>query len=93
MAEDVSHGANEIEQLSGEAAAAASDTSAATEEQLAVNQEISSSAQTLSKLAEDLQVEMKTFQSIIAKKKYESEQQVFGQVVRFFYWIGKVTSK
>ncbi len=58
MAEDVSHGTNEIEQLSSEAAAAAS---AATEEQLAVNQEISSSAQTLLKLAEDLQVEIRHF--------------------------------
>ncbi|CAM3264817.1 methyl-accepting chemotaxis protein [Filibacter tadaridae] len=61
MADEVTNGANEIQNLSGQAAAGASDTSAATEEQLAVTEEISVSAQTLAKLAEELQVEMKHF--------------------------------
>ncbi|WP_438312760.1 methyl-accepting chemotaxis protein [Sporosarcina sp. FA9] len=61
MADEVTNGANEIKNLSSEAAAGASDTSAATEEQFAVNEEISASAQTVAKLAEDLQTEMKHF--------------------------------
>lgn len=61
MADEVSHGANEIQQLSSAAAASAGDTSAATEEQLAVTEEISASAQALARLADDLQTEMNHF--------------------------------
>ncbi len=61
MADEVKNGANEIQILSGEAAAGASETSAATEEQLAVTEDISASAQSLAKLADELQEEMKHF--------------------------------
>ncbi|MBE1556651.1 methyl-accepting chemotaxis protein [Sporosarcina limicola] len=61
MAVEVTNGANEVQHLSSESAASAGDTSAATEEQLAVTEEISASAQALSKLADDLQMEMKHF--------------------------------
>lgn len=61
MADEVKNGANEIQILSGEFASGASETSAATEEQLAVTEEISASAQSLAKLADDLQTEMKHF--------------------------------
>jgi methyl-accepting chemotaxis protein len=61
MADEVKNGANQIQILSGESASGASETSAATEEQLAVTEEISASAQSLAKLADDLQTEMKHF--------------------------------
>lgn len=55
MAESVSEGALEVQRLATHAADGANDTSAATEEQLAANEEISSNAQTLADLAEELQ--------------------------------------
>lgn len=61
MANEVTNGANEIKILSSKAAIGANETSAATEEQFAVNEEISESAQTVAKLADDLQTEMKNF--------------------------------
>lgn len=61
MADEVMRGSSEIRELSMGANDAAADTSAATEEQLAVSQEISDSAHSLAKLAEDLQQELSRF--------------------------------
>lgn len=61
MADEVKSGSSEIHDLSMEATNAASNTSAATEEQLAVSLEISDSAHSLAKLAEDLQQELIKF--------------------------------
>ncbi|WP_336822352.1 methyl-accepting chemotaxis protein [Sporosarcina sp. USHLN248] len=61
MSDEVTKGANEVRELSTKGAMAASDTSAATEEQLATNHEISESAQILAKLSEDLQKELSHF--------------------------------
>ena len=55
MAESVSEGALEVQRLATHAADGANDTSAATEEQLAANEEITSNAQVLADLAEVLQ--------------------------------------
>ncbi|MBD7984711.1 hypothetical protein H9649_08970 [Sporosarcina sp. Sa2YVA2] len=61
MADEVMRGSGEIRELSIGANDAAADTSAATEEQLAVSQEISDSSYGLAKLAEDLQQELSRF--------------------------------
>lgn len=61
MADEVMRGSGEIRELSIGAHDAAADTSAATEEQLAVSQEISDSSYGLAKLAEDLQQELSRF--------------------------------
>ena len=50
-----------MEELAIQAAAEAQSTSAATEEQLAANEEITSSSQTLAELAEQLQNDMSRF--------------------------------
>lgn len=55
MAESVSGGAREVQRLATLAADGANDTSAATEQQIAANEEISSNAQALADLAEVLQ--------------------------------------
>ena len=55
MTESVSEGSLEVQRLAARAADGANDTSAATEEQLAANEEITSNAQTLADLAEALQ--------------------------------------
>ncbi|TQR17389.1 methyl-accepting chemotaxis protein [Psychrobacillus vulpis] len=55
MAESVSEGSLEVQRLAALAADGANDTSAATEEQLAANEEITSNAQSLADLAEVLQ--------------------------------------
>lgn len=55
MAESVSEGSLEVQRLATQAADGANDTSAATEEQLAANEEITSNAQVLADLAETLQ--------------------------------------
>ncbi|WP_391120396.1 methyl-accepting chemotaxis protein [Psychrobacillus sp. L3] len=55
MAESVSEGSLEVQRLAAIAADGANDTSAATEEQLAANEEITASAQSLTDLAETLQ--------------------------------------
>lgn len=55
MAESVSQGAIEVQRLAILAADGANDTSAATEQQIAANEEISSNAQALADLAEALQ--------------------------------------
>lgn len=55
MAESVSQGALEVQRLATLAADGANDTSAATEQQIAANEEISANAQALSDLAEALQ--------------------------------------
>ena len=61
MAESVTESAQQVQALATNAADGASDTSAATEEQLAANEEISSSAQSLANLAEKLQSEVSHF--------------------------------
>ncbi|MEI4769617.1 methyl-accepting chemotaxis protein [Psychrobacillus sp. FJAT-51614] len=61
MAESVTESAQQVQALAANAADGASDTSAATEQQLASNQEISSSAQSLANLAEKLQSEVSHF--------------------------------
>ncbi|WP_313892544.1 HAMP domain-containing methyl-accepting chemotaxis protein [Psychrobacillus sp.] len=61
MAESVSEGSLEVQRLASLAADGANDTSAATEEQLAANEEISSNAQALADLAERLQNEVSHF--------------------------------
>lgn len=61
MAESVSEGSLEVQRLASLAAEGANDTSAATEEQLAANEEISSNAQALADLAERLQNEVSHF--------------------------------
>ena len=55
MAESVSEGSLQVQRLAKQAADGANDTSAATEEQLAATEEISSNAQVLADLAETLQ--------------------------------------
>ncbi|MEI4769616.1 HAMP domain-containing methyl-accepting chemotaxis protein [Psychrobacillus sp. FJAT-51614] len=55
MAKSVSEGSLEVQRLATLAADGANDTSAATEEQLAANEEITANAQSLADLAEDLQ--------------------------------------
>ncbi|WP_391208042.1 methyl-accepting chemotaxis protein [Psychrobacillus sp. L4] len=55
MAESVSEGSLEVQRLAAMAADGANDTSAATEEQLAANEEITANAQSLSDLSEILQ--------------------------------------
>ncbi|QFF98196.1 methyl-accepting chemotaxis protein [Psychrobacillus glaciei] len=55
MAESVSEGSLEVQRLAAIAADGANDTSAATEEQLAANEEITANAQSLTDLAETLQ--------------------------------------
>ncbi|SER65065.1 methyl-accepting chemotaxis protein [Psychrobacillus sp. OK032] len=61
MAESVSEGAIEVQRLATHAADGANDTSAATEEQLAANEEITSNAQALADLAEKLQNDVSHF--------------------------------
>lgn len=61
MAESVSEGAHEVQRLATLAADGANDTSAATVEQIAANEEISSNAQVLASLAEKLQSEVGHF--------------------------------
>lgn len=61
LPEAVTVASKEIQLLAQQTADGANDTSAATEEQLAANQEISSSAQSLANLAEILQNEVSHF--------------------------------
>ena len=61
MTDKVASESASIEELTGQSAIEAQSTSAATEEQLATTEEISSSAQTLAKLAETLQGDMARF--------------------------------
>ncbi|WP_339251222.1 methyl-accepting chemotaxis protein [Sporosarcina sp. FSL W8-0480] len=61
MTNSVTLGAEKVEELAMQTSAEAQSTSAATEEQLATHQEIASSAQTLSEVAEKLQNDMKRF--------------------------------
>ncbi|SOC38225.1 methyl-accepting chemotaxis protein [Ureibacillus acetophenoni] len=62
IADSVTESVIQVESLAKDAAAYSNDSSAATEEQLAVNQEISSSANALADLAEKLQQEVRKFQ-------------------------------
>ena len=61
MANSVTDSAQQVQIIATHAADGASDTSAATEEQLAANEEISSNAQSLADLAEQLQNEVSHF--------------------------------
>lgn len=61
MANSVTESAGKVQTLATHAADGASDTSAATEQQLAANEEISSNAQSLADLAEKLQNEVSHF--------------------------------
>lgn len=61
MTETISKSAIQVRQLAESTAFTAQETSAATEEQLAVNEEISTSSQTLAGLAENLQKEVNRF--------------------------------
>ncbi|WP_342513544.1 methyl-accepting chemotaxis protein [Sporosarcina sp. FSL K6-1522] len=61
MTDKISGESSTIEELATQAAREAQSASAATEEQLATNEEISSSAQTLAGLAETLQTDMARF--------------------------------
>lgn len=61
MANSVTESAEKVQTLATQAADGASDTSAATEQQLAANEEISSNAQSLADLAEKLQNEVSHF--------------------------------
>lgn len=61
VSEPVTVASKEIQLLARKSADGASDTSAATEEQLAANEEISSNAQSLAHLAEVLQREVSHF--------------------------------
>ena len=61
MANSVTVSAEKVQTLATQAADGASDTSAATEQQLAANEEISSNAQSLADLAEKLQNEVSHF--------------------------------
>ncbi|WP_427138377.1 methyl-accepting chemotaxis protein [Psychrobacillus psychrodurans] len=61
MANSVTVSADKVQTLATQAADGASDTSAATEQQLAANEEISSNAQSLADLAEKLQNEVSHF--------------------------------
>ncbi|MBP2243264.1 methyl-accepting chemotaxis protein [Cytobacillus eiseniae] len=59
--ETVNENAEEVQSLAAIVADSANETSAATEEQLAVNEEISTNAQALANLAEQLQAEVSVF--------------------------------
>ncbi|MER2261213.1 MAG: methyl-accepting chemotaxis protein [Psychrobacillus sp.] len=61
MTKSVTESAQRVESLASHTADGASDTSAATEQQLAANEEISANAQTLATLAEKLQSEVSHF--------------------------------
>lgn len=61
MADSVTENVQQVQSLASTAADGASDTSAATEQQLAANEEISSNAQYLADLAEKLQNEVSHF--------------------------------
>lgn len=61
MADSVTKSVIKVESLAKEVATLSNDSSAATEQQLAANQEISSSAQSLANLAEKLQQEVSKF--------------------------------
>lgn len=61
MSMEVASGSKNVQQLAIQASDEAQSTSAATEEQLAANEEISSSAQALAELAEQLQQDMNHF--------------------------------
>lgn len=61
IADSVTESVIKVESLAQDAATYSNDSSAATEEQLAVNQEISSSANSLADLAEKLQQEVRKF--------------------------------
>lgn len=61
MASSVTDSVQQVQTLATQAADGASDTSAATEQQLAANEEISSNAQSLADLAEKLQNEVSHF--------------------------------
>ncbi|MEK5206271.1 methyl-accepting chemotaxis protein [Psychrobacillus sp. FSL H8-0510] len=61
MANSVTESAQQVQTIATHAADSASDTSAATEQQLAANEEISSNAQSLADLAEKLQNEVSHF--------------------------------
>ncbi|GGA18495.1 methyl-accepting chemotaxis protein [Psychrobacillus lasiicapitis] len=61
MTESVTESVHQVQQLASVAADGANDTSAATEEQLAANEEITANAQTLADLAETLQSEVSHF--------------------------------
>ncbi|MDI2589727.1 methyl-accepting chemotaxis protein [Psychrobacillus sp. NEAU-3TGS] len=61
MTESVTESVQQVQQLASIAADGANDTSAATEEQLAANEEITANAQTLADLAETLQSEVSHF--------------------------------
>ncbi|WOV88631.1 methyl-accepting chemotaxis protein [Sporosarcina oncorhynchi] len=61
MTETISQSAVQVRKLAESTAFTAQETSAATEEQLAVNEEISTSSQTLAGLAENLQKEVNRF--------------------------------
>lgn len=61
MADSVTESVIKVESLAKEVATLSNDSSAATEQQLAANQEISSSAQSLANLAEKLQQEVSKF--------------------------------
>ncbi|WP_162805746.1 methyl-accepting chemotaxis protein [Sporosarcina sp. PTS2304] len=61
MTDEVAVGARQVEELAIHASAEAQSTSAATEQQLAANEEITSSSQTLAQLAEQLQSDMGRF--------------------------------
>ena len=61
MANSVTDSAQQVQTIATHAADSASDTSAATEQQLAANEEISSNAQSLADLAEQLQNEVSHF--------------------------------
>ena len=61
MTGTIAHSSMEVKKLAESTAFTAQETSAATEEQLAVNEEISTSSQTLAGLAENLQKEVNRF--------------------------------
>ena len=61
MTDMIAHSSSEVKKLAVSTASTAQETSAATEEQLAVNEEISTSSQTLAGLAENLQKEVNRF--------------------------------
>ena len=62
MTDHISNESKSLEKLAMQSSAEAESTSSATEEQLAINEEISTSAQTLAKLAEELQKDMAKFE-------------------------------
>ena len=61
MTDTIANSSSEVKKLAESTAFTAQETSAATEEQLAVNEEISTSSQTLAGLAENLQKEVNRF--------------------------------